>query len=63
MDVPHVNIIGVGRHGAPPCNAPNIPTYQLPIPASEIFNGTPNVPPAITFNLDLWEVQDKIFNP
>ncbi|CAB5394807.1 unnamed protein product [Rhizophagus irregularis] len=63
MGVPSANFTGFGRHGAPPCNAPNLPVYQLPIPADEIFYRTPSILPDIVFNLDLWEVLDRIVNP
>ncbi|GBC42299.2 hypothetical protein GLOIN_2v1715383 [Rhizophagus irregularis DAOM 181602=DAOM 197198] len=46
-----VNVTGVGILGAPPCNTPNIPTYQLQIPAAEIFNRTPFILPTINFDL------------
>ncbi|RGB37672.1 hypothetical protein C1646_756635 [Rhizophagus diaphanus] len=58
-----VNVTGVGRPGAPPCNAPNIPTYQLQIPAAEIFNRTPFILPTVNFDLGLWEIQDRVLNP
>ncbi len=60
IGVPGANISGVGRHISPPCNTSNIPMYQLPIPAAEIF---PSILPAIMLNLYLWEVQDRILNP
>jgi len=47
------NITGIGRLGAPTCNAPNIPTYQLHIPAVEIFHHIPFILPSINFDLDL----------
>ncbi|CAB4436456.1 unnamed protein product [Rhizophagus irregularis] len=58
-----VNVTGVGIPGAPPCNTPNIPTYQLQIPAAEIFNRTPFILPTINFDLDLWEIQDRVLRP
>ena len=60
--VPGANIIGVGR-GGPACNTSNIPTYQLHIPAVEIFHRTPSILPSINFDLDLWKVQDVVLNP
>ncbi len=63
MGVPGANITGVGRLSAPTCNAPNIPTYQLHIPAVKIFHHTPFILPSINFDLDLWEVQDRVLNP
>jgi len=63
LGVPGALITGVGRHGAPPCNAPNLPIYQLPIPAAEIFHLSPAVLPSNAFNLDLWQVQDRVLNP
>ncbi|CAB4390998.1 unnamed protein product [Rhizophagus irregularis] len=63
IGVPGANIIGVGRQGAPPCNTSNIPTYQLHIPAVELFHRTPSILPSINFNLDLWKVQDRVLNP
>jgi hypothetical protein len=59
MGVPSVNFTGFGRHGASPCNAPNLPIYQLPIPAAEIFHRTPSIFPSVVFNLDLWKLQDS----
>jgi len=61
--VPGANIIGVGRHGAPPCNTSNMALYQLHIPAAEIFHRTPFILPSVNFDLDLWEVQDRVLNP
>ncbi|CAG8649511.1 uncharacterized protein OCT59_007715 [Rhizophagus irregularis] len=63
MGVPSANFTGFGRQGAPPCNAFNLPVYQLPIPADEIFHRTPSILPDIVFNLDLWKVLDRIINP
>ncbi|RGB25792.1 hypothetical protein C1646_771271 [Rhizophagus diaphanus] len=63
IGVPGVNITGFGRPGAPPCNTANIPTYQLHIPAVEIFHRTPSILPSINFDLDLWKVQDRVLNP
>jgi hypothetical protein len=63
IGVPDANITGVGRPDAPPCNTSNIPTYQLHILAAEIFNRTPFILPSINFDLDLWEIQDRVLNP
>ncbi|PKK59418.1 hypothetical protein RhiirC2_794861 [Rhizophagus irregularis] len=82
MGVPPGSFIGVGRpdpnnnnNNFPPCNAANLPVYQMNIPGLELFNGVPahllpagfpiapNTPPAgfaAGFNLDLWEVQRTI---
>jgi hypothetical protein len=60
VGIPGTLITGVGRHGAPPCNAPNLPTYQLPIPAAEIFHRTPTILPSVMFELDLWKVQRRV---
>ncbi|GBB97658.1 hypothetical protein RclHR1_03030002 [Rhizophagus clarus] len=61
--VPDTNIIGVGRHGAPPCNTSNMALYQLHIPAAEILHRTPSILPSVNFDLDLWEIQDRVLNP
>jgi len=53
MDVSGANITGVGRLGALTCNTPNILTYQLHIPAVEIFHHIPFILPSINFDLDL----------
>lgn len=60
ISVSDANITGIRRHGAPPCNTSNIPTYQLPIPATELFHQTPFIFPSVNFNLDLWQVQRRI---
>jgi Uma2 family endonuclease len=64
MKVPPNNYIGVGRtvNGVrcPPCNGADIQTYQMNIPAAELFDGDPTGIPAAAsggFNLDLWELQ------
>ncbi|CAB4423053.1 unnamed protein product [Rhizophagus irregularis] len=52
--VPDTNITGIGRHDTPPCNAPNILTHQLSIPAAaEIFHHTPTILSSINFNVNL----------
>ena len=63
MGIPDANITGVRRFGAPTCNASNIPIYQLYIPAVKIFYHTPFILPSINFDLNLWEVQDRVLNP
>jgi hypothetical protein len=63
LGVPNANFTGVGIQGAPPCNAANIPMYQLPISAAELFHRTPRILPAVNFHLDLWQVQDRVLNP
>jgi hypothetical protein len=75
MGGPSGSFIGVGRPNFLPCNAANIPAYQVHIPGPELFNGVPanllpagfpiipNTPPAgfaAGFVLDLWRVQDAI---
>jgi hypothetical protein len=82
MGIPPGSFIGVGRpdpnnnnNNFPPCNAANLPDYQMNIPWPEIFDGVqahllpagfpivPNTPLAgfaAGFNLDLWEVQDTV---
>ena len=64
MNVPPNNFIGVGRTAngvnCPPCNGIGIQTYQMNIPATELFDGDPTGVPASAiggFNLDLWEFQ------
>ncbi|GBC03828.1 hypothetical protein RclHR1_05350002 [Rhizophagus clarus] len=59
-NIPDRAITGFGRNAAPPCNGPNIPDYQINIPAAEIFRGSPTgVPPNLVagFNLDLYWLQ------
>ncbi|CAB5357158.1 unnamed protein product [Rhizophagus irregularis] len=48
MGVPLGSFIGVGRpdpnnnnNNFPPCNAANLPDYQMNIPGPELFNGVP----------------------
>jgi hypothetical protein len=84
MGVPPGSFIGVWRpdpnknyNNFPPCNAANLPDYQMNVPGPELFNGipinrlpagfpiAPNTPPtgfAAGFNLDLWEIQEVIRN-
>jgi Uma2 family endonuclease len=59
--IPGASVTGFGRFGAPPCNAPNLPMYQLQIPAAEIFHRSPTTLPSLTFDLDLWEVKDSVY--
>jgi Uma2 family endonuclease len=71
MGVPPGSFTGVGRPDPnnnninfPPCNAANLPDYQMNIPGPELYNGVPanNLPVgfAAGFNLDLWEIQNVI---
>ena len=62
VGVPLTNITGVG-FSAIACNAPNIPDYQLHIPAVELFNGSSGGIPAGSINgfyLDLWKLQNVV---
>jgi hypothetical protein len=60
--VPDQNITGVDRHMAPACNQPGIPIYQINIPATAIFNGSPGIPASLRngCNLDLCEIQEVV---
>ncbi|GBB95729.1 hypothetical protein RclHR1_00260034 [Rhizophagus clarus] len=63
--VPDQDITGVGRHTAPPCNHLGIPIYQINIPATAIFNGSPTGIPANLgngCNIDLYGVQEAFFS-
>ncbi|CAB4479885.1 hypothetical protein RhiirA1_495313 [Rhizophagus irregularis] len=71
MGVPPGSFTGVGRpdpnnnnNNFPPCNAPNLPDYQMNIPGPELYNGVPvhRLPPgfAAGFNLDLWDIRNEI---
>jgi hypothetical protein len=58
--IPNNTITGFGRFGAPACNAPGIATYQISLPAAELFNGVPGgVPNGVPANIviDLHEIQ------
>jgi len=63
--VPDQDITGVGRHMAPPCNQLGIPIYQINIPATAIFNGSPaGIPVNLGngCNIDLYGVQEALFS-
>ncbi|RHZ45723.1 hypothetical protein Glove_658g18 [Diversispora epigaea] len=59
INVPANIITGVG-FGAGPCNAPNIPDYQVAIPTNLLFDGVPGGVPAglpTNLNIDLFNLQ------
>ena len=55
-----VGLVDVNNNPFPPCTMAGMPTYQMNIPATELFDGDPTGVPAAAvggFNLNLREIQ------